>query len=181
MGVTATRLASVKDLAAEMNEPEANVRHHVKILLELNCIEVAEQQPRHGSRVSENFYRATNLPYVDDEAWERLDLKGKWDMVMPILRLINGDMSEALASGSFMDPDDNHVSRTPLIVDQPGWEETKDILAVTVDGLLEVSDNVAERIAEDGTAETMAIKVEIIHFRSPDREGVQSPPDPSPS
>jgi DNA-binding transcriptional ArsR family regulator len=168
LSVVNTRLASAKELAEELGEPVANIRHHIKTLIDLDCIELAEKKPRYGSRVGENFYRATKLQYVDDEAWELLDLKGKWDVVMPILRLVNKDLAESLIGGTFMDPDDNHVSRTPMIVDHPGWGETKAILADAVTRLLEVRENVAERTAADEDAETMAIKIEILHFRSPD-------------
>ena len=170
LSVVNTRLASPPELAKELGEPVPNINYHVNILLELGCIEVAESRPKYGTRVVENFYRAKKLQYLDDSAWEQLGLQGKWEVVIPILRLISGDINDAMAGGTFLDPDDNHVSRTPMLVDQNGWEETKDVLADALDRLLEVKANVEER-AEDGEGTgTMPIKVELIQFRSPDRD-----------
>jgi DNA-binding transcriptional ArsR family regulator len=130
VSVLNTRLASPKELAGELGEPIPNVKHHMRTLLALGCIELAEKKPRHGGRVVEHFYRATKLPYFDDDTWEQLDLKGKWDVVMPIMRLVTRDINESLLAGTFMDPDDNHVSRTPMIVDDEGWEESKEVLVL---------------------------------------------------
>jgi DNA-binding transcriptional ArsR family regulator len=170
LSVVNTRLASPKELAAELGEPVPNINYHVGILLELGCIELAEVEPRHGSRVSEHFYRAKKLQYLDDAAWEQLELQGKWEVVIPIMRLISRDVNEAMEQGTFLDPDDNHLTRTPMIVDPEGWEETKVILAEALDRLLEVKDNVKDRAEAGQEAETMAIKVELIQFRSPDRD-----------
>jgi DNA-binding transcriptional ArsR family regulator len=170
LSVVHTRPASAKEIAAELGEPTPNVKHHIQALRGLGCIEIAEERPKHGNRVVEHFYRATKLRYFDDEAWGQLDLKGKWQVVMPIMRLASRDISEALVAGTFMDPDDNHVTRTPMIVDREGWEESKAVLADALDGLLEVKDRVEARREAGSEEETMAIKVEIIHFRSPDRD-----------
>jgi len=170
LSVLNTRMGSPTEFARELAEPVPNINYHVKILLELGCIELAEEIPRHGNRVNEHFYRARKLQYLDDAAWDQLGIQGKWEVVIPIMRLISKDVNEAMATGSFLEPDDNHVSRTPMIVDGEGWEETKAILAEALDSLLEVKANVKDRAETGQVAETMAIKVELIQFRSPDTD-----------
>lgn len=170
LSVLNTRIASPRELAAELDEPVNNVSYHIEVLKDLDCIELAEERPKLGSRVIEHFYRAKRLQYIDDDAWERLDMKGKWNVVMPIMRLSSKDINEAMEAGTFLDPDDNHISRTPMLVDDEGWEETKVALAETLDRLLEIRENVEARCAAGDDGNTMAMKVQLLQFRSPDRD-----------
>lgn len=164
------RPASPRELAEELDEPLNKVSYHVEILRDLDCIELVEQRPRHGSRVIEHIYRATRMPILDQETWEQLDMKEKWGLVAPIMRLASEDINESFAAGVFLDPDDNHISRTPLVVDTEGWEEVKDILGDALGHLFDVRENVAARLRRDESAETMSIKVQMFQFRSPDQE-----------
>lgn len=170
LSVLNTRIASPRELAAELGEPVNNVSYHIEVLKDLDCIELEEERPVLGGRVVEHFYRAKRLQYIDDDAWNRLDMKGKWNVVMPIMRLSSKDINDAMEAGTFLDPDDNHISRTPMLVDEEGWEETKVVLAETLDRLLEIRENVEARCTIDDTAKTMAMKVQLFQFRSPDRD-----------
>jgi hypothetical protein len=81
------------------------------------------------------------------------------------MELISADLEEAMSAGTFTNPADNHISRTPLSVDQEGWKEVLTLLASTLDELLAIQGRVSNRVAPD--AETMLTKIEIIQFRSP--------------
>lgn len=177
MAILDVRTASPRELAEELEIRLNNLSYHIEVLKELDCIELVEQRPRQGSRVIEHFYRATRMPYLDQDAWDQLDEGAKWGVVVPIMRLSSGDISESMAAGVFLDPDDNHLSRTPLTVDLEGWEEVKGLLGDTLEGLLQVRLKVAERAREGGKNETMQIKVHIFQFRSPDRDENPEPPD----
>lgn len=170
MAILDVRIASPRELAEELGESVKNVSYHIEVLKELDCVELVEKRPKHGSRVIEHFYKATRMPYFDEAAWDQLDLKKKWDIVTPIMRLSSQDINESLAAGVFLDPDDNHLSRTPLNVDDLGWEEVRDILGETLERLLDVRASVAERIRQDENSETIPIKVHLFQFRSPDRD-----------
>lgn len=160
------RVASPKELAAEIDESLNNVAYHVDILKELGCIELVKTEPSGGGRVIEHFYRATQRSYFDADAWERLGEKERLAVSTTLMRLASEDINEAMAKGTFTDPDDNHISRTPLVVDRPGWEEITSILDRALEELLAVPEAVLGRTG--GTdAETMPVKVEIIQFRSP--------------
>jgi DNA-binding transcriptional ArsR family regulator len=160
------REASPKELAAEIEESLNNVAYHVEILKNLGCIELVRTQPSGGGRVIEHFYRATQRSYFDADAWERLGDKERFAVSATLMRLASEDISEAIAKGTFTDPDDNHISRTPLVVDRPGWDEITSILDRALEELLAVPEAVLAR-TEGTEAETMPIKVEIIQFRSP--------------
>jgi hypothetical protein len=82
------------------------------------------------------------------------------------MRMISHDVNEAMAKGTFYDPDDAHLSRTPFVVDMEGWQEIKDVLAETLDRLLGIRENVSGR-CQDTTVETFPARVHLIQFRSP--------------
>lgn len=166
MGILSARQASPREIAEELDEATKNVAYHFGVLEDLDCIELVATKPARGGRVVEHFYRATRRPYFDATAWEALDDDKKWGVVMPILRLMSKELNESLSIGTFMDPDDNHVSRTPMVVDQEGYEKSKAILEQAVSELIAEQEAMFDR-CEDGR-DTMLIKVNIIQFRSPD-------------
>jgi DNA-binding transcriptional ArsR family regulator len=166
MKVLFERTASPKEIAAEMDEPLNNVTYHVKQLLELGCIELVRIQPVHGGRVVEHFYRATRRAIFDSEAWEQFGEKEKMDVTASIMRLISGDITDAMSHGTFYEPDDNHLSRSPMVVDPEGWDEVNALLDQTLRQLFEIQERCVTR-RQDAETEDMHIKVEIIHFSSP--------------
>jgi DNA-binding transcriptional ArsR family regulator len=162
------RVASPKELAEEIDEPLNNVAYHVEILKELGCIELVKTEPSAGGRVVEHFYRAIQRSYFDAEAWERLGQKERHAVSSTLMRLASEDINEAMAKGTFYDPDDNHISRTPMAVDELGWDEVTNALDNALKVLLRIPEAVAKRAEKaGGNVETMQIKVEIIQFRSP--------------
>lgn len=118
------------------------------------------------TRVVEHFYRAARRAIFDSEAWEQFGEKEKVDVTASIMRLISGDITDAMSHGTFYDPDDNHLSRSPMVVDPEGWDEVNGLLDRTLHRLFEIQEKCVARRQEAET-EDMHIKVEIIHFRSP--------------
>jgi hypothetical protein len=113
----------------------------------------------------EHFFKATKRPWLDRQSWERLDEKGQRSVTSTLMELVTGDIADAMSAGTFNDPPDNHISRTPMTVDDLGWEEVATELNSTLSNLLDIQARVNAR-SSPGT-ETMPIKIEIIHFRSP--------------
>jgi DNA-binding transcriptional ArsR family regulator len=165
MRVLGERVASPAEIAAEINEPVNNVAYHVKVLAELGCIELIEVKEARGGRVKEHLYRANQQPYFDDEAWAQLGESEKLNVVGAIMQQISTDIAEAMSHGTFLEPDDGHLSRTPLVVDQDGWREVNDVLAEALDKLLKVKENVAAR--HDGQQATFPVKAHMLLFSSP--------------
>lgn len=166
MAVLFERTASPKEIAAELHEPINNVTYHVNQLLQLGCIELVREEAAGGGRVVEHFYRATRRSYFPDDAWAHFGPKEKMDVTSSIMRHISSDIAEAMTHGTFYDPDDNHLSRSPMVVDAEGWTEINELLEKTMYSLFEIQDNCVKRRVE-GETEDMHVKVEIIHFRSP--------------
>jgi DNA-binding transcriptional ArsR family regulator len=160
--------ATPREIAEEIDEPTNNVAYHVNILTRLGCVELVEVRPTHGGRVVEHVYQATQMAYFDDDAWAQLGDGEKLNVVGAILRQLTDDIAQAMATGTFYDPDDNHLSLSPMVVDADGWHETIDLLDETLERLATIQERVNER--RDGTEVTMRAKVAMLHFRSPDRE-----------
>ncbi len=166
------RVASPKEIAHELDCSIRHVTYHLDVLEKLGCIELVEAKSVHGGRVVEHFYRATQRAWFDREAWKQVDEADKPGIDSLILDAMSGDISEALLAGTFSDPDDSHTSRTPMNVDREGWEEVVSLLSDTLDGLIDIEVRVNNRATPD--TELTPIKVEILHFRSPERDAKQA-------
>src|SRR5688500_18924529 len=64
------RVASPNELAQETGEPLGNVSYHVRLLADLDCVELVRTEPRRGA--VEHYYRATVPPWLDKSAWKSL-------------------------------------------------------------------------------------------------------------
>jgi DNA-binding transcriptional ArsR family regulator len=161
------RVASPKEIAKELDCSIRHVTYHLGVLEDLGCVELFKTEPVMGGRVVEHFYRATQRSWFDRDAWAQVDEKDKPGIDSLIVEAMSCDISEAMLAGTFSDPSDNHVSRTPMTVDNEGWEEVATLLASTLEGLIDIQGRVSNRSAPE--TEVKPIKVEILHFRSPDR------------
>lgn len=160
------RTASPSELARELNRSVRHVSYHLDVLEKLGSIELVKRKPAGGGRVMESFYRATERSWFDREAWEQVeDDKTRIGVTMPILSLISEDVADAMLANTF-EAKDNHVSRTPMDLDDDGWEEVVTLLNATLDELIEIQTRVNDRLAPE--TETKLTKVEIIQFQSPD-------------
>src|ERR687894_689189 len=64
------RVASPSELAEELGEPLGNVSYHVRMLVDLGCIELVSTTPRRGAL--EHHYKAVVRPFFDDDAYASL-------------------------------------------------------------------------------------------------------------
>jgi len=163
------RVASPSELAGELGETVKHVSYHVKQLEELGCVELVSIEPAENGRVMKHFYRAIQRAYFEADGWERLDDGEKHAVVTTFMRQISDDLSKAMVGGTFYDPDDNHISRTPMVVDEEGWQEVISLLDGTAEELLVIQARVSARKNRE-KAKKMLAKVAMIHFRSPGHE-----------
>lgn len=171
--VLSDRPASPSELAKELNCSVRHVTYHLKVLEKLGSIELVDKRPAAGGRVVESFYKSTDRIWFDREAWEQVaDAKTGIGVTMPILSLISEDIARAMVGNTFEEKD-NHVSRTPMVVDDDGWEEVVSLLNETLDKLLDIQARVNNRVTP--ATETKQAKVEIIQFRSPDGDQPEIP------
>jgi DNA-binding transcriptional ArsR family regulator len=168
MGALIEGPASPRQLAEAIEEPLNNVTYHVKQLRDLGCIELDRVERRAGGRVLERFYRTTQRAYFDDDSWQVLNDNERLAVLWSIVRMMSKDITDAMTAGTFFGQDyDIHLTRSPMTVDEEGWEEIAALLNRSTKELFEITERVEERHAEGGTEPSIHTKVQMMQFRSP--------------
>jgi DNA-binding transcriptional ArsR family regulator len=137
------------------------VSHHVKVLRDVGLIELIGTK-KHGGR-TEHFYRATKRQYFTLEEWLAIEPHYLHPLVTTILGNISEDTARAMVEGRFTQIPDSHLSRSPIELDQEGWQEVVDVLRIALDGVLEAHDKSALRSQKTGE-KLMAARVVIMQF-----------------
>jgi len=142
------RMASPNELSKELDEGLSQVSYHVKVLKDFDCIEMVKTEPRRGA--VEHYYRATSRAYLTDRDWRNLPNSIKPGLSAAGLKMIVDDVVGAVNGGSFNARDDAHMSWTPGVVDQQGWEESVDLVNDTLAQIIEIHAASAKRLAKSG-------------------------------
>lgn len=151
------RMASPNELSKELEEGLSQVSYHVKVLKDFECIEMVKTEPRRGA--VEHYYRATSRAYLTDRDWQALPDSIKPGMSAAGLKMIIDDVVGAINGGSFTAREDVHVSWTPGVVDEQGWDESVDLVNETLEQLIKIHAGSAKRLAKSGEAGVPATAV----------------------
>jgi DNA-binding transcriptional ArsR family regulator len=142
------RMASPNELSKELDEGLSQVSYHVKVLKDFECIEMVKTEPRRGA--VEHYYRATSRAYLTDRDWRSLPDSIKPGMSASNLRMIIDHIVGAINGGTFNARDDVHMSWTPGVVDEQGWEESVDLVNETLERIIGIHAASAKRLAKSG-------------------------------
>ena len=159
--------ASPKELAQALDEPVGNVSYHVRILRELDCVELVRTEPRRGALA--HFYRATARPWLDDEQWAGLPAGYRFTALSRALSEIVEQASLASTAGGFDGPE-THVSRVTLTLDQEGLTEMSRLLAETLEAVRGIATESASRREERGRATPPTIATQLAMVLLPHSE-----------
>ena len=163
------RVASPSELAHVLGEPLGNVSYHVRMLRELDCVELVRTEPRRGAL--EHFYRGLVSPWLDDERSAQLPatLRGK-----TLARTLSEILEAAAGAGrqGGFDGPDSHVSRIELAVDEAGGLEIAALLNATREAALRIHAASAGRGAERGldAPPPIATELALMHLREADEK-----------
>jgi DNA-binding transcriptional ArsR family regulator len=152
------RMASPNELSKELDEGLSQVSYHVKVLKDFECIEMVKTEPRRGA--VEHYYRATARAFLTDKDWQSLPDSVKPGVSAAAVRMILEDVFGALRAGTFDAREDRHVSWTPGLVDQKGWEEIVDLVNETLEKIVKIHAAAAKRLAkssEEGIPATVVL------------------------
>jgi DNA-binding transcriptional ArsR family regulator len=158
------QVASPNEIADMLDERLPNVSYHVRALLDLGCIELVRTAQRRGA--IEHYYRALTRPFFSDRDWRLLPRSGRQAIADVGLQLIWDDVSTAIDSGTFEARPDRHLSRSPLVVDEQGWGELRDVLARVLDQAERIAERSGERLAT-ASGEGVSTRLVIMHFELP--------------
>jgi DNA-binding transcriptional ArsR family regulator len=174
------QVASPNMLSQQLDQSLNLVAYHVRVLEKYDCIELVDTKQRRGA--TEHFYRATRRQFLTDSEWSRLPESLRPGLSGAMLKSAFDDVEEALDRGTFDEIEDRHLSRTPMVVDKQGWEESAELLAGTLDRLLEIQAEANKRLSQSGE-EGMLSKVVMLHFKSPnpDEAGAASEDEAEPA
>ena len=117
------RPASPVQLAPRLGSTLGRVGHHVRVLRDLGLIELVETRQRRGA--IEHIYKASPVPGFSDDAWQQAGAAVRERVVAAVLAQVGDYVSGSAAAGGFDRPEAN-LSRVPLRLDEPGWQELAD-------------------------------------------------------
>jgi DNA-binding transcriptional ArsR family regulator len=158
------QVASPNEIADMLGERLPNVSYHVRVLLDLGCLELVRTAQRRGA--IEHFYRALKRPFFSDRDWKRLPPSGRRAVSDVALQMVWEDVAEAVDAGTFDARLDRHLSRSPFTVDEKGWGELHDLLAKTLEEAQRIAARSATRLMR-GEGTGIPSEVVLMHFESP--------------
>jgi DNA-binding transcriptional ArsR family regulator len=154
-------------LARELEQPLATVSHHVRLLRDLEFVELTRTVPRRGA--VEHFYRVARLPFFTDADWDGLPVVLRRGLAAITFRRVFAVAAEAGATGAFDEPG-ACLSRMTLTLDADGWHE---LSAALFDLLyraeqIQRSSDARRRSHEAGDRSDRRSELVIMHFASGD-------------
>ena len=153
------------ELAKETGEPLGNVSYHVRLLADLECVELVKTEPRRGA--VEHYYQATIAPWFDKESWAELPTSVRSATSSNALSIILDDAVAAIRAGTFDSRADNHLSRAPLMLDEEGWRELAGLLDELLERALQLKAEAANRAVESNTErDLIPCNIVLMHYES---------------
>jgi DNA-binding transcriptional ArsR family regulator len=157
------QVASPNEIAEMIGERLPNVSYHVRALQELGCIELVRTAQRRGA--IEHYYRALQRPFFSDRDWKRLPRSGRQAVTDVILQMVWEDASSAIKADTFESHTERHLSRTPLVLDDQGWDELNAALGKVHSQAEGIASKSAKRLAKSDD-EGMRTRLVMMHFEA---------------
>ena len=129
-------VASPKQMADEFGESVPLVAYHMRVLRELECVEVVKQVQRRGAL--ETFYRPLMRAALPEDDFGSLPASVRQSLVGTILQETVKVNRAALEAGTLAADDDVHVTLTFLELDDKGWAKLNRRLAAVIDEAAEL-------------------------------------------
>ena len=114
----------------------------------------------------EHYYRATDRAFLKAEEWAALPKTIRPCLSSSALKTIINDAASALLAGTFDKRTDRHLSWTPMILDEDGWEELKGTLEQALESALEIQAKSAARLTKADEA-GIPVSVAMLGFEAP--------------
>jgi DNA-binding transcriptional ArsR family regulator len=169
LAVLEERTASPSEIAAELGASLGQVSYHVRTLARYGLVKLVETRPRRGAL--EHYYRAEQRPVITNEAWERIPSIVKSATVRAALEQVAAEVSAAAESGGFERPD-SHLTRSPLALDQPGWNELVEKFDELYAEIEQIAARSAQRLDAEKHAEAIRASAVLMLF--------EAAPEPAP-
>ena len=149
------KVASPKEIAAQIEIPLSNVSYHVRVLDELGLVEIVEEESVRGSVA--HFYKAVERPLIDNPDWEKLSPRVRSAFSGYVIETLMSDAAASRAAGVFDRREDRHLSRTPLTLDERGWRKVSEIQAKALNQILKEQAAATMRIGKSNAKAIHAV------------------------
>jgi DNA-binding transcriptional ArsR family regulator len=141
------RTASPKELGLALGESVNFASYHIRALADLGLLELVRTEPRRGA--VEHYYRASVRVLLDNDGWEQLSPMLREAISGIAIGLIISDANEAFEERTLDARLDRHLTRTPLVLDEVGWQKANGVLNAALEELLKVQAESAGRMTSD--------------------------------
>ena len=158
------RVASPKQIAAELDTPLPNTAYHVRQLAALGLVELVRRTVRGGA--VEHHYTTRVRPTIPDELWATLPDIVKRAALGGAAHQALSEMIRAVDQGSFS-RDDVHLTRTPARLDARGWSAVSRELHRTLKRVDTIVAETEARLEKDPDAETVEAMTVMALFERP--------------
>jgi DNA-binding transcriptional ArsR family regulator len=149
------KIASPKEISAQIDTPLSNVSYHVRVLDELGLVEIVEEESVRGSVA--HFYKAVERPLIDNPDWEKLSPRVRSAFSGYVIETLMSDAAGSLAAGVFDLREDRHLSRTSLVLDEKAWRKISEIQAKALDQILKEQAAATARLGKSEAGAIQAI------------------------
>jgi AcrR family transcriptional regulator len=156
------RARSATEVAREAGMPKARAEALISGLLGTGVIETIDAPSEDG----ETSYLA-RWPLIPTGEWAELDRGEREVMSAEVRRIIQIDVEEAFAAGTFDSRPERHLVRMPVWLDEQGWQEMNGQLELTTRRCLEIEERARERLKAEGTtAEGFPARILLVSFEA---------------
>ena len=142
--ILAERTASPVEIAQQIGKDVGHVGYHVRKLQQLNLIELVDERPVRGA--VEHFYRAIERPVVTEEEFAEQSVEEREVFTRYILQLLVADVARAMDEHTFDGRVNRVITRTPVLVDEDGFQELTDLHTEVLDRTMEIQARSAGRL-----------------------------------
>ncbi|HEX4305193.1 MAG TPA: winged helix-turn-helix domain-containing protein [Solirubrobacterales bacterium] len=164
--ILAERTASPVEIAQQIGKDVGHVGYHVRKLQQLNLIELVDERPVRGA--VEHFYRAIERPVVTDVEFAAQSIEEREVFTRYILQLLVADVARAMDAHVFDARVNRVITRTPLLVDEEGFQELSDLHTEVLDRTMEIQARSAERMTGSEEEGISAVSSSMF-FEAPER------------
>jgi DNA-binding transcriptional ArsR family regulator len=139
------RVASPSEIAQELGEPLGVVSYHVRMLEELDCVELVRTTPRRGA--IEHHYRATERPWLTDEQVKQIPPSLMRTVSGSVFAQLVEDVSVASTTEGLGEVH-HWMVRVALVLDEAAWDELGEMLQRILDRAMELQVEAVERLVD---------------------------------
>jgi hypothetical protein len=146
--------------ARKLRAPLNLVAYHTNALAKAGCLRRSRVERRRGA--TERFFEAVFLPVLENDEWAALPPRLRRGLCRETLHVITQDALRGVVHGGF-DRARNHMSMTPVHVDEEGADAIAALLRKLIDDVELVQRESVERGAEGAPMELSVLFFESLN------------------